>query len=314
MPHRSRRTPRLPTVPPTHRSIFTHYPNRMDCTSSQPDRPRSETDLHSPRRTFETDPPSRPSSPHLPRSSRPCTTRHSTVSAADFPSKKRIDPAPTLPANPTTSAPFHPAPPAPQHTSLPAATAAPPPPGTPPAPIPHTQKESETATVAADAETNPPQTAHKQKRPPALAGSPPKSQSSPRGLWPLSDPHHLNHETHSNLAKPSLALFASGACPERSRRTVKSCSQRTPRILRALCVLRFSPEAKPYRFPATRSACRCCNACTRTSPRCNAAIPSAAARAADSVVIVVIRAVTAARRIAFSSNHGSAPCGVFTIS
>ena len=52
MPHRSRRTPRLPTVPPTHRSIFTHYPNRMDCTSCQPDRPRSETDHHSPQKNF----------------------------------------------------------------------------------------------------------------------------------------------------------------------------------------------------------------------------------------------------------------------
>ena len=49
------------------------------------------------------------------------------------------------------------------------------------------------------------------------------------------------------------------------------------------------------------SACNCCNAFTFTSPRCNAAIPSAAARAAASVVIVGMRAVTAARRMAFSS-------------
>lgn len=63
-----------------------------------------------------------------------------------------------------------------------------------------------------------------------------------------------------------------------------------------------------------RSACKCCNALTFTSPRCNAAIPSAAARAAASVVIVGILAVTAARRMAFSSNHGSKPVGVFTMS
>src|SRR5216684_95953 len=62
-----------------------------------------------------------------------------------------------------------------------------------------------------------------------------------------------------------------------------------------------------------RSACKCCNAFTFTSPRCSASIPSAAARAAESVVIVGIRAVTAARRIAFSSNQGSIPLGVFTI-
>ena len=39
-----------------------------------------------------------------------------------------------------------------------------------------------------------------------------------------------------------------------------------------------------------------------------------AARAAASVVIVGMRAVTAARRIAFSSKNGSGPCGVLTIS
>ena len=43
---------------------------------------------------------------------------------------------------------------------------------------------------------------------------------------------------------------------------------------------------------------------------CN--VPKAAV-AADSVVMVGIRAVTAARRIAFSSNHGSTPCGVLMI-
>ena len=65
---------------------------------------------------------------------------------------------------------------------------------------------------------------------------------------------------------------------------------------------------------ALRSACKCCSAFTFTSPRCSAAMPSAAARAAASVVIVGMRAVTAARRIAFSSNHGSSPVGVLTIS
>src|SRR5580704_2596872 len=69
-----------------------------------------------------------------------------------------------------------------------------------------------------------------------------------------------------------------------------------------------------YRLPARRSAWRCCKAWTRTSPRCSAAMPSAAARAAESVVMVGIRAVTAARRMAFSSNQGSAPVGVFTMS
>ena len=54
-------------------------------------------------------------------------------------------------------------------------------------------------------------------------------------------------------------------------------------------------------FAVTRSACSACKACTRTFPRCRAAIPSAAARAAESVVMVVMRPVTAARRIAFSS-------------
>src|ERR1017187_8115432 len=61
------------------------------------------------------------------------------------------------------------------------------------------------------------------------------------------------------------------------------------------------------------SACNCCSAYTLMSPRCRAAIPSHAARAADRVVIVGMRAVTAARRIAFSSNQGSMPCGVLTI-
>jgi len=243
MPHRSRRTPRPRTVPPADRSIFTTYANRTGYTLSQPDPLRSGTDPHFPRKIFVLKihrPNRRQSSPPpLPRSSRPYTTRHSTAPAADFPSRKRTDPAPTPPANPTTSAPFHPAPLAPQGTSLPAATAAPPPPGTPPAPTPDIPPESETATVAADAEINPPQTAHKQKRPPALAGSPSKSQSSPRGLWPLSDPHHLSHESHSNLAKPSLALFASGGCPERSRRAVKAVLCALREILPALCVLRF---------------------------------------------------------------------------
>jgi len=64
---------------------------------------------------------------------------------------------------------------------------------------------------------------------------------------------------------------------------------------------------------AVCSACKCCKACTRTSPRWRAEMPSAAARAAESVVIAVMRAVTAARRIAFSSKYGSGPCGVFTI-
>ena len=43
-------------------------------------------------------------------------------------------------------------------------------------------------------------------------------------------------------------------------------------------------------------------------------MPSAAARAAASVVIVGMRAVTAARRIAFSSNQGSSPVGVLMMS
>src|SRR5690242_1816803 len=63
-------------------------------------------------------------------------------------------------------------------------------------------------------------------------------------------------------------------------------------------------------FAATLSACSCCNALTFTSPRCRAAMPSAAARAAARVVIVGMRAVTAARRIAFSSKNGSCPAGV----
>src|ERR1700689_553979 len=67
-------------------------------------------------------------------------------------------------------------------------------------------------------------------------------------------------------------------------------------------------------FAAIRSACSACSACRRTSPRCRAEMPSAAARAAESVVMVVMRAVTAARRIAFSSKYGSGPCGVLTIS
>lgn len=55
------------------------------------------------------------------------------------------------------------------------------------------------------------------------------------------------------------------------------------------------------RSTETLSACSCCNALTFTSPRCSAAMPSAAARAAASVVMVGMRAVTAARRMAFSS-------------
>src|ERR1700748_2191050 len=58
------------------------------------------------------------------------------------------------------------------------------------------------------------------------------------------------------------------------------------------------PRAGYPLWPLTvRSACKCCNACTWTSPRCKNAMPSAAARAADRVVIVGIRAITAARRI-----------------
>src|ERR1039457_5261354 len=53
---------------------------------------------------------------------------------------------------------------------------------------------------------------------------------------------------------------------------------------------RFAPghsaqDDKVERVPF-RSACKCCSAFTLTSPRCRAAIPSAAARAAASVVIV----------------------------
>jgi hypothetical protein len=69
----------------------------------------------------------------------------------------------------------------------------------------------------------------------------------------------------------------------------------------------YAQEIFRYRLAAARSACKLCNACTLTSPRCRAAIPSAAARAAEIVVIVGIRAVTAARRMAFSSKNGSTP-------
>src|SRR5579862_9583022 len=83
----------------------------------------------------------------------------------------------------------------------------------------------------------------------------------------------------------------------------------------AIFLRHTAPPRESYPlWPFTvRSACKCCNACTRSSPRCRAAMPSAAARAAESVVMVGIRACTAARRIAFSSNQGSTPCGVFTI-
>lgn len=71
---------------------------------------------------------------------------------------------------------------------------------------------------------------------------------------------------------------------------------------------------KPYTTAATLAACNACNAFTLSVPCCNAEIPSAAARAAATVVIVGIRASTAARRIAFSSKNVSCPRGVLTIS
>src|ERR1035441_9228291 len=63
----------------------------------------------------------------------------------------------------------------------------------------------------------------------------------------------------------------------------------------------FGHQFFGHYLETTCSAWSACKACTRTSPRCRAEIPSAAARAAESVVIVVMRPVTAARRMAFSS-------------
>jgi predicted metal-binding protein len=60
-------------------------------------------------------------------------------------------------------------------------------------------------------------------------------------------------------------------------------------------------EFRGYASAVQRAACNSCKAKTLSVPRCSAAIPSAAARAAESVVMVGMRAITAARRIAFSS-------------
>src|SRR5215510_12525163 len=61
-------------------------------------------------------------------------------------------------------------------------------------------------------------------------------------------------------------------------------------------------------------ACHCCMERTLILLRWSAAMPFAAAQAAAIVVMVGMRLVTAARRMAFSSNHGSALCGVFITS
>src|SRR4051794_20757768 len=62
-----------------------------------------------------------------------------------------------------------------------------------------------------------------------------------------------------------------------------------------------------YFAAVSRSAWSCCSARTFTVPRWIAAMPSAAAMAAESVVIVGMREVIAARRMAFSSKNVSAP-------
>src|SRR5271157_608350 len=68
-----------------------------------------------------------------------------------------------------------------------------------------------------------------------------------------------------------------------------------------------------YLVAAILSAWSCCSAYTLASPRCRAAMPSQAERAAESVVMVGMWAMTAARRMAFSSNQGSTPWGVLMI-
>jgi len=99
-------------------------------------------------------------------------------------------------------APSHPDQHAQLDTSLPAPGAARLPHHTRSVPTLHTPQESDIAPGAGDAEANPPQTAHKQKRPPAMAGLSERLQSSPRGLWPLSDPHHLKSSTYTKRCHP----------------------------------------------------------------------------------------------------------------
>src|SRR5215467_1894672 len=126
-------------------------------------------------------------------------------------------------------------------------------------------------------------------------------------------------EHRCQLLPPAISLPQPAGCGTRNRCSFCTWPMKRRSASRRLCTsekTRRSAVDCPYREKTfeVRSACSCCNALTFTSPLCSAAMPSAAARAAASVVMVGMRAVTAARRMAFSSKKGSGPCGVLTIS
>src|SRR5271157_2396912 len=128
---------------------------------------------------------------------------------------------------------------------------------------------------------------------------------SREGQWPPLTGLRDRKLTHSQRFRAGLISFALRA----GRRPLLTQSFT---FLNSTCQPALE-ECASYFAAAALSACNCCSAYTFASPRCSAAMPSQAARAAESVVMVGMWAMTAARRMAFSSNQGSTPWGVLMI-